>query len=96
MVMKSPSTIHISHGTLPVSATGARVPNWASITEGRKLYMTVEAHLATLKQKHGSLEEQLHAERTRPSGKDQTIVELKRQKLRLKDEIERLQAKMSH
>lgn len=52
--------------------------------------MTVEAHLATLERKHGSLEEQLQAEMTRPSAKDQLIAELKRQKLRIKDEIERL------
>ena len=58
--------------------------------------MTVEAHLATLKQRHVTLEEQLHAERTRPSGKEQVIAELKRQKLRIKDEIERLKFQMSN
>jgi hypothetical protein len=58
--------------------------------------MTVEAHLATLERKHGTLEEQLHAEMTRPSAKDQVIAELKRQKLRIKDEIERLKVQMRH
>lgn len=58
--------------------------------------MTVEAHLATLERKHGSLEDQLHAEMTRPSAKDVLIADLKRQKLRIKDEIERLRSKMSH
>ncbi|WP_099865421.1 YdcH family protein [Pararhizobium haloflavum] len=52
--------------------------------------MTVQAHLATLQQKHGSLEEQLHAEMTRPSSQDHVIADLKRKKLRIKDEIERL------
>jgi hypothetical protein len=58
--------------------------------------MTVEAHLATLERKHGSLEEQLHAEMTKPSSKDHHIAELKRQKLRLKDEIERIKSQMRH
>lgn len=58
--------------------------------------MTVEAHLATLEQKHGTLEEQLHVEMARPSGQDQLIAELKRKKLRLKDEIERLRTQISH
>lgn len=58
--------------------------------------MTVEAHLATLQRKHGTLEEQIHAELTRPSTADERIADLKRQKLRLKDEIERLRAQMSH
>jgi hypothetical protein len=58
--------------------------------------MTVEAHLATLQQKHGSLEEQLRAEMVRPAGQDQVIAELKRKKLRLKDEIERLRLQFSH
>lgn len=58
--------------------------------------MTVEAHLASLQQKHGSLEEQIHAEMMRPAGQDQVIADLKRKKLRLKDEIERLRAQMRH
>jgi hypothetical protein len=58
--------------------------------------MTVEAHLATLQQKHGTLEEQLRDEMMRPSGQDQVIAELKRKKLRLKDEIERLRSQFSH
>lgn len=58
--------------------------------------MTVEAHLATLQRKHGSLEEQLDAEITRPSAQDQVIGEIKRQKLRIKDEIERLKTRMSN
>lgn len=58
--------------------------------------MTVEAHLATLQQKHGSLEEQLHAEMNRPSGQQQVIAELKRKKLKIKDEIERLKSQIRH
>jgi len=52
--------------------------------------MTIEAHLATLEKKHVALEEELHAAVNRPSAEDQTIAEIKRRKLRIKDEIERL------
>ena len=54
--------------------------------------MTIEAHLATLEKKHVALEEELHAAITRPSSKDQTIADIKRRKLRIKDEIERLRS----
>ena len=54
--------------------------------------MTIEAHLATLEKKHVALEEELHAAVNRPSAEDQTIAEIKRRKLRIKDEIERLRA----
>lgn len=58
--------------------------------------MTVEAHLATLQQKHGALDEELRAEMSRPSAKEQLIAELKRRKLKVKDQIERLRSQMSH
>ena len=54
--------------------------------------MTIEAHLATLEQKHGALEEELHVALSRPSSEDQAISEIKRRKLRIKDEIERLKS----
>lgn len=54
--------------------------------------MNIEAHLATLEQKHVALEEELHLALSRPSSEDETIVEIKRRKLRIKDEIERLKS----
>ncbi|AOF92151.1 DUF465 domain-containing protein [Sinorhizobium sp. RAC02] len=54
--------------------------------------MTIEAHLATLEKKHFALEEELHAAVIRPSSEDQTIADIKRRKLRIKDEIERLRS----
>ncbi len=54
--------------------------------------MTIEAHLATLEQKHGALEEELHTALSRPSAEDQVISDIKRRKLRIKDEIERLKS----
>ncbi|MBD8556210.1 DUF465 domain-containing protein [Rhizobium sp. CFBP 8762] len=52
--------------------------------------MSIEAHLATLEKKHGVLEEEIHTALTQPSTHDQHIADLKRRKLRLKDEIERI------
>jgi len=54
--------------------------------------MTIEAHLATLEKKHVALEEELHAAMKRPSAEDEAIAEIKRRKLRIKDEIERLRS----
>ena len=54
--------------------------------------MTIEAHLATLEKKHFALEEELHAAINRPSSEDETIADIKRRKLRIKDEIERLRS----
>ena len=54
--------------------------------------MTIEAHLATLEKKHFALEEELHAAIKQPSSGDETIADIKRRKLRIKDEIERLRA----
>ncbi|MDO6964963.1 YdcH family protein [Rhizobium alvei] len=58
--------------------------------------MTIEAHISTLEKKHGALEQQLHNAMLHPSTGDTFIAELKRQKLRLKDEIERLRNNTEH
>ena len=58
--------------------------------------MTIEAHIETLEKKHGVLEEQLHSAMLHPSTDDAKIAELKRQKLRVKDQIERLRSQTRH
>lgn len=58
--------------------------------------MTIQAHLESLEKKHGALEEKLHTALTSPSINDQHIAELKRLKLRIKDEMERLRASTRH
>lgn len=55
--------------------------------------MTMQAHLESLEKKHVALEEQLHAAMASPSTDDQQIAELKRRKLRIKDEMERLKTR---
>ena len=58
--------------------------------------MTIQAHLESLQKKHGALEEKLHDALASPSVDDRQIAELKRLKLRLKDEMERLRASTRH
>jgi len=57
----------------------------------KEVRMTVDARLQSLRSRHTKLEEELHREQTRPHADDAHIAELKREKLRLKDEIERLE-----
>lgn len=54
--------------------------------------MSIDAHLATLERKHGELESELRSVMSQPSAQDEMIVDIKRRKLRLKDEIERLRS----
>jgi hypothetical protein len=52
--------------------------------------MSITAHLSALEQKHQALEQEIENELSRPSADDVRVQELKRQKLKLKDEITRL------
>lgn len=57
--------------------------------------MTVSAHMKALKKKHGELENQLDAARAALSTDDLYIASLKRKKLHIKDEIEKLKMQLS-
>jgi len=52
--------------------------------------MSIQSHLAELERKHQALETELADAIAHPSTDDLTIAELKRRKLQVKDEIERL------
>ncbi len=52
--------------------------------------MALDAHLVELSDKHRALERRIEEEQGRPTADDPKIAEWKRQKLGLKDEIERL------
>ena len=52
--------------------------------------MALEAHLVELERKHKSLENELHEALVHLSTDDLHIVELKRRKVMVKDEIQRL------
>ena len=53
--------------------------------------MSLQAHLGELHAKHRALEAQLADAINHPASTDAEIAELKRKKLRLKDEISRLE-----
>jgi hypothetical protein len=52
--------------------------------------MSMQSHLAELEKKHQALEQQINDCLTHPAVDDLEVVELKRRKLLLKNEIERL------
>jgi hypothetical protein len=53
--------------------------------------MTVAAHLAELSEKHRLLDQKIHEEMARPAADETRISQWKREKLRLKDEMTKLQ-----
>ncbi|MDF0601027.1 YdcH family protein [Psychromarinibacter sp. C21-152] len=52
--------------------------------------MSLSSHLEELRKKHASLSERVEAAQQHPGSDDLEITELKKQKLRLKEEISRL------
>ena len=57
--------------------------------------MSMQSHLAELEKRHQALEDELNDCLTHPATDDLRIVELKRRKLHVKDEIERLRQDVS-
>ena len=58
--------------------------------------MTLEGHLAELAEKHRHLDRQISDELGRPGSDDLKIKRLKQEKLKLKEEIERLRLVTRH
>ena len=58
--------------------------------------MALDARLEELSEKHRALDRKIEEELSRPTADDLKIAEWKRQKLRLKDELERLRHQLSH
>jgi hypothetical protein len=58
--------------------------------------MALDAHLVELSEKHRALDRKIEEELARPISDDLKVAEWKRQKLRLKDEMERLKHEQSH
>lgn len=57
--------------------------------------MSVSSHLDELRRKHAVLEQKIETEIRSPGSDDLHITEMKREKLRLKDEISRLSNNMT-
>ena len=58
--------------------------------------MSVESHLDQLREKHEALKEQIKSEERHPGVDHLIIAELKRKKLQVKDEINRLSSETVH
>lgn len=54
--------------------------------------MALESHIAELNSRHKALETQIEGELHHPASNDLHIAELKKMKLRLKEEIEKLES----
>ena len=54
--------------------------------------MSLQSHLAELEKRHQAIEKEIETELHHPSSSDLRIVELKRKKLKLKEDILKLQA----
>lgn len=58
--------------------------------------MALDAHLVELSERHRALDRKIEEEQGRPTADTLKIAEWKRQKLRLKDELERLRQEPRH
>jgi hypothetical protein len=58
--------------------------------------MALAPHLAELSEKHRSLERQIEEELSRPGANDLEISKLKKEKLRIKDEMTKLKSQTTH
>ena len=58
--------------------------------------MNVSPHLDSLRSKHAALETRIQDEQRRPGADNIQLSSLKRQKLQLKEEIERLSTDVAH
>ena len=58
--------------------------------------MALSAHLQELSQRHRALKRQIEEEMARPGSDDLEIRRLKQEKLKIKDEITRLEAETRH
>lgn len=58
--------------------------------------MNLEAHTATLNARHAEIENAIETEEHRPNPDTMRLMQLKRQKLKLKEEITRISAPSTH
>ena len=58
--------------------------------------MTLAGHLAELSEKHRTLETRIQEELARPGSDDLQIIRLKKEKLRIKEEMTKLQGNGHH
>ena len=65
--------------------------HWLLLASSRRTRMSVQDRIESLREKHASLERAIDEEVHRPLPNQEAIYDLKRQKLRIKDEIFQLE-----
>ena len=94
----SPFAHRFPHSTYAL-AQGSTSPQvcvtliWSNTEEA---LMSVQAHLGELAAKHKALEAELEDCLSHPASSDAEIAELKRKKLRIKDEMSKLEVQLQH
>ncbi len=58
--------------------------------------MALSAHLAELSEKHNNLKRRIEEELAKPAWDEDFVRKLKHEKLKLKDEIQRLESQVRH
>ena len=71
-------------------------PLTSTLHEEKETGMTMKAHVTALAEKHAQLEQIIAQELARPLPDHIRLAELKKQKLRLKEEMEALRHSTSH
>jgi hypothetical protein len=91
--------LHLVIETTDALQSGASVTMTAAGSQpvklGGTLLMSLNTHLDALKERHASLETRILDEDHRPRPDSEALMRLKLEKLRLKDEIERLRTQAS-
>lgn len=77
----------------PVSVHDRFVACWRGMIDQKESFlMTMESHLADLERRHADLDREIAEAMAHPSADDVELAELKKRKLQIKDEINRLRA----
>jgi hypothetical protein len=95
MTRKNDSAIFDTHRQIGERVYTSSSRSNLRFTPPRRFRMAIQAHLVELERKHKVLEHELHEALVHLSTDDLQILELKRRKLMVKDEIERLRHTVS-
>jgi hypothetical protein len=86
----------IDHASEPLDNTPIVWHNFNVCNLFRRQLMAITSHLAELAEKHRTLEQRIDQAVSSPGSDDIEIRRLKQEKLKLKDEIERLRRETRH
>jgi hypothetical protein len=85
----TPATIHALQAAPDVSCL--TVPPLAGGGLKRRFRMSLQGHIVELQRRHEALEKEIEKEQLHPNADDAKIIELKRKKLQIKDELAKLE-----